>query len=288
MTYTTGELIVASDYNSLATTNPSILGHWGGGSGRHGLGQDTSLITPVATGEIVLAEQWSHLITIINKCLNHQGRTNVFPTQVNAGDVIKCINYIPFATSLAYTSAGVTPHPLVPSTPHILTFTDTWNSLEFTNTISFTTADQARYFFNAGGKVKIQLSHSGSTNTEINSQIHQLCLDVGDILLGYENTTRDGGVGRPSVMLNSNNGGYWSGSLGYVTHVKQFDSFGNYVKVEYKWSGPSTNFGYAKLDFKISLNLANPSFGVAGGISTSTVTAMAPSTKYLTNTWGAP
>lgn len=299
MTYASGGLISATDYNTLATTNPSIGGQWGTGTGNHGLGQSTSAIAALATGNTVTATQWTGLIQTINNALSHEGVANITPASVTAGNAITYYASIATGTASAYNNSGTTGLALTAGTANNTSYATAWGStgsrsLVFTQTVTFASGDAARYFFNAGGNIGLTFARSGGSATTRNTDWTAIATASGSINFGYNNTTKTGGSGTTTTLLNSNNGGYWNGTGSYVINFKQFDSSVNYttdyIQVEYFWSGTTQNGGSPVLNLKTTwVNAHVQAFqDTVDGTATTSLVVKSPATTYLTNTWGTP
>ena len=85
MTYSSGNTIQATDFNTLAASLRSQLGV---GTGSHGLGQDVSSVADIAASSTVTATQWTNLISKTNAVLAHEGQTAISPSSVTAGNAI--------------------------------------------------------------------------------------------------------------------------------------------------------------------------------------------------------
>lgn len=299
MSYSSGGTIAATDYNTLAFTNPSIGGQWGTGTGNHGMGQSTSAISTLSAGATVTATQWTGLIQTINNCLAHQGQTAITPSSVTAGSTITYYSSVASGSALAYNSSGSTGLSLSDGAANNTSYGSAWGtsgsrSLVFTQSVTFASGDAARYFFNAGGRIKVSYARSGGSSTTRNTDWSALATACGSIQLGFNNTTKVGGSGSPSVLLNSNNGGYWAGTGSYVVHFKQYDASAgyttDYVQLEYYWSGTAANGGYPVLNIKSTWVNAyvNAFQDSVDGTATTSLVVSSPATTYLSNTWGTP
>jgi hypothetical protein len=73
MTYTSGSLILADDYNGFVSTNvgANVNDIWSTGASDAGYGQ-TALSTVAAPGTIT-ATQWASLVNTISSMASHQG-----------------------------------------------------------------------------------------------------------------------------------------------------------------------------------------------------------------------
>ena len=74
MTYTSGGLIQATDYNTfISTGTPNINNIWGTGSGDSGWGQ--TAINTVAVADTVTATQWASLVNTLSTMGSQTGTT---------------------------------------------------------------------------------------------------------------------------------------------------------------------------------------------------------------------
>lgn len=311
MSYAQGSLIQATDYYSLASaggsyTGPFIGQHWGPGTGDHGLGQNLSPIqnppNNVAASNIITAVQWTSLINTINKCLTHQGLTQITPTGVTVGTPASYFASITTGSVLAYNNAGNTGLALTDGISYPATYNGAWGdtgakTLVSTHTIIFASADAARYFFNAGGIIKLGFSLANPGASLLNTDWASICSVSGSIQLGYKNTNRVGGSGSFTAK-NTNNGGYWNLTGSFVNHFTQMSgTMGGYygtesISVDCMWdsalpAAPGIGGGYAKLVIRTTYNNSTALKPVTGSISTSLVVS-SPSIAQLSPTWGSP
>ena len=165
---TQGTNILAAQYVAIQDKAQSLIGT---GSGTRGYGQ-TVQSSDVFTGNTITKAQWDLIkFDIINIKLHQDG---VLPgvVTVNVGDPINFgasapnTNYntiLEQAIANRFQIAGS--QSVVNSTAN-LTYSTPWStSLTATLTCTFSTADQARYFFNSGGKVRFTTTLSGGSST---------------------------------------------------------------------------------------------------------------------------
>ena len=185
MTYSQGNLIQASDYNSFVgsvgtTTANTLNAVWSTGRGSAGYGQ--AAVSQVATGNTVVASNWNTLINDINTTGVHQG-TVLSPTNaaVTGGKITYTASIPTNLQSIYANRLNAAGQGTVVSTP--IAFNSTWsNSLTFTFTASFANGDAARYFFNAGGQIVMTCSHPAGAGG-LNPTVSQLATDVGNVIL---------------------------------------------------------------------------------------------------------
>ncbi len=177
MAYQAGDLILDDEYNIFATGSasgtanisvPNINTIWGVGNGDRGYGQTTTL-TPVVAGDTVTATQWSTLIARLNSILTHQFGVGSGITSPVAGNVITAISSLSGNITTAFNNRA-----LFNNTRSSVTSDTTRNGIwtapspttfQQVRTVTFASADQARYFFNAGGRLQLKLSATGTTGT---------------------------------------------------------------------------------------------------------------------------
>jgi hypothetical protein len=164
MSYSSGGLIEATDYNGFAA---SVNALWGVGTGQRGYGQSTTLSTVAATNTVT-ATQWATLIARIDSMRQHQSGVTSGLTQPVAGDTITFLSTLSGQISTIDTnrlSRNVSVSSLVTANA-----SGTWNgTVQAVRECSFTfaSANAMRYFFNSGGTVTFNtISSSFAGNTK--------------------------------------------------------------------------------------------------------------------------
>lgn len=301
MTYASGGIIAASDYNTLRSNGSNVMDHFSTGTGDHGMGQTSPSVPTVSSGDTITAAQWNNLISAINKTLVHQGDAAFSPSSVATGNVIAYYSTLSASSALAYSNAG-TPNGLAKSDQAAVSSsrgpgndwgTGTGNDLlTFTQTVTFDSGNHARYFFNSGGLIKLTFARTGTAAHQRDTEFSQLCTDCGTVVIGYKNTTKSGGGGAtPSTLLNANNGGYWAGTGTPVTHFKQFDNVAyysaSYIQVDYHWTGTVQNGGYPVLNITTLMysDLAGATDSITG-TTTNSIVVSKPATSQIADVWG--
>jgi hypothetical protein len=181
-------------------------------------------------------------------------------------------------------------------------------TITFTNTVTFASADAARYFFNAGGRIKIDVSKTATGalgDPEWNDLANTLC---GDIFItggtatqtiagsNYTGTTKVGGKGPPNILLTTT-GSYdlVAGAAATIVY-KQFADTAPYTS---NFIQHAIAKGASSNTLIITTTWSNPegdaisggtaASGATPGTAPSTiVTYFPPSTTYLTASWGTP
>jgi hypothetical protein len=165
---TTGSNITAAGFVTIQNKAESLLGS---GAGTRGYNQ-TVVSSDVFTGNQITRSQWDLLKTDIVNILYHQNGELPSIVTVNSGDVIQFgaghpnNNYDTLIETATINRFRVAANQSVVTSRGSATYTSAWSSsAQFTLTVTFSTADQGRYFFNSGGKIRFTTSLSGGTET---------------------------------------------------------------------------------------------------------------------------
>ncbi len=224
MTYSAGNTIVDDDYNIFATGNAAGTGDSsvanintiiGVGGNEFGYGQGTEL-SPVAAGDNVQATDWSSLLTRNTTLANHQGTTITGISNPSAGDTIAA--YAALSANITATFNGkLNAAGSGSDITRTTTTTSGWNtSAVLTQTVTFPSRNQLRYFFNAGGMIRCSWSRSGGTTSDQNTSWTNTLTAAGTIVLtsdgasktiagtAYTGITKLGGSGTNQILLTSN------------------------------------------------------------------------------------
>ena len=201
-----GQLIQATDYNSIRAVVDTVMG-----TGTSGYGQTLSS-ADVSAGNQITALQWLNLRTDMVKARQHQvgsavgsttatdGRNLVVPASGAAITEAFRSQYSTFATTLNTNKYSIDTDSAGGqfSTEGLLTRTQssTWNST-LTHTVTITgntggngSAANMRYFFNAGGKIRI--SANITTGTSKNNDWNTMFTQMGEFVMNYTATTYTG------------------------------------------------------------------------------------------------
>jgi hypothetical protein len=243
---------------------------------------------------------------------DHQGTTITARTAPVGGDTIEILSAVNTDITNCYNNRGNavangSQYTAWTGTNSKTTATaaGTW-TITFTNTIEFASANAARYFFNAGGRIKIETSKTATGQTgdpEWNDLANTLCGDIfitgGDYsqtIAGtvYTGTTKSGGTGTPDILLTTT--GWFDLTTSDTIVYKQFADTApytsNFIQHALKTAGSGTQL-------VITTTWSNPEGdAISGGTAASgatpgtapctIVTYFPPSTTYLTNSWGTP
>ena len=190
------------------------------------------------------------------------------------------------------------------TTSNAAVYASTWaNALTFTHTVTFANGDAARYFFNSGGQLKLTCAQANST-AGINLLFNNLASNIGTVAMSaptsgavtivgtsYNGITKVGGGGStPTISTNS---GYYAMTTSNANVFTQLASTGpsgylsTFIRVIAKSNGTQGSNGDAGSVITLYTVWDEVPDGLTVGTgSTTTVTAVAPESTYVANTWG--
>jgi len=228
MTYSSGQLIEASDYNTFAGNTTAGLNRvWSTGSGDAGWGQTS--IAAVSTSGVVTATNWATLVNNLSVTGSQTVTTLTARTAPVTGNIVAILTNVATDITNCTTNRGNatsqgTEYGVFSGTTSKTGTTgsgQTACTIVFTHTVTFPSADQARYFWNAGGRVRLQYGKS-STGTDIDGDWNTFAGYPGSINLtgrvngttqsiagvSYTGTTRLSGAGGTQTTLATTTGWY--------------------------------------------------------------------------------
>ena len=327
MTYTVGGLIEAADYNGFANASANNINKvWSTGTGDSGWGQ-TALST-VSIGGTVTATSWAALVANLATAGQQTGSTLTSRTQPVTGNTIAILANVATDINTITQNRG----NAAASGTTIGTFSGTTSkttatgsgqaawTITFTHTVTFPSADQARYFFNAGGLVKIMFGKS-STGTDHDPDWNTFAGQCGNIFLSgfvrdaaqniagqsYNGVTRLGGTGGTQTTL-ANNTGFYDLTTTAVTLFQLNNITAPYepefIRVQASvnsnttptvitlttvWSDDGTGVVGATSDISGGTAVSSPATAIGAATAPTTlVNLIPPSTTYLSASWGTP
>ena len=306
MSYTQGSVLTAADFNSFAgptigVSANSVNSVWSTGSGLYGYGQPA--ISQVSNGVTVTATQWASLINTLNSVLLHQSGATSGITAVTAGSKINFLSGLQSSTITAYNTnlAAATTGPTVTGT----VFSAVWTNSGTSGTISrsfglsagFANADAVRYFLNAGGKLKFNVSatQNSSTTGRTNDVINIINGLGGVSAVGAANNGGStSGTGSVTISQNTGVGFYNSSNGANLAPVTATSTTVNYttdtatVSLNPVGSIGSNNGIGTNLNLWLNVNSTAGSFDNSLGVLVSySLDVTYPESTYIANTWGA-
>jgi hypothetical protein len=321
MTYSVGNIIQASDYNTFTTTAGGLNDIWATGSGDKGWGQTTFVAQ--TTGNTIAATQWA---TLVNNLATAGTQTNTTLTSRTApvtGNVISILANVStditnVTTNRGNAAASGTEYGTFSGTTSKTTATGSGQSawtITFTHTVTFPSANQARYFWNAGGIVRLKYGKS-STGTDSDPDWNTLAGWCGSINLtgrvngasqtiaaqAYTGTTRIGGSGGTQTALTTTTGWYnlttspttifslTSSTAPYTGEFIQTTATATsstVLTLVTTWTSDGSSGAGTTADISGGTATTSPSTTITGTAPTTLVTYIPPSST-LSNSWGTP
>lgn len=329
MTYTVGGLIQQADYNGFVsvTAGGNVNATWGTGVTDAGYGQ--TAMSTVSVGETVTATQWASLVNNITSMANHQGTTITSRTAPVAGNTISILANVATDITSCYNNRGNaaasgTQYGTFAGTTTKTTATGSGQAawtITFTHEVSFPSANAARYFFNAGGIVKVQYGKT-STGTDVDADWNTFAGKCGVINItgrvagaaqtiagvSYTGTTRIGGTGGTQTTLATTTGWYtltpgaaattlfqlnddvapYSGE--FIRTTAAVNAASTILTLVTTWSSDGSTGAGTTANISGGTAIASPATSISGVNIGPTVLVnyVPPSSTYLTASWGTP
>lgn len=329
MTYSQGSTILAEDYNGFVgpsaaggNGNANLNDIWNIGATDKGWGQ-TVVANPIIS-DVVTATQWATLVNNITTAASQTGTaitTRTAPVAGNTINILAALNtdLTNITTNRGNAVASGTEYGTFSGTTSKTSGTGSGQSawtITFTHTITFPSAAQARYFWNAGGLVRVQYGFTAN-GTDHDADWNTLSQQCGSIFLSgrvngasqtiagqaYTGTTRLGGTGGSQTTLNTTTGYY--NLTGTPTTLFQLNAAGAPYTPEFirttatqtsstvltlvtVWQDDGTSAPGTTANISGGSATNSPSTTITGSAPTTLVTYRPPATTYLSNTWGTP
>lgn len=327
MTYSVGGLIEATDYNGFVNTGANNINKvWSTGTGDSGWGQ--TAISTVSAGGTVTATQWATLVANLATAGSQTSSTLTSRTQPVAGNTISILANVAtdintITNNRGNAAASGTQYGTFSGTTSKTTATGSGQSawtITFTQTVTFADAASARYFFNAGGIIRLQY-RKDSTGTDHDPDWNTLSQQCGSINFtgrvngatqtiagqAYTGTTRIGGGGGTQTTLATTTGYYSLTPGAAATTIFQLNNDTAPYTTEFIRTTVALNAGSTILTFVTTwVDDGSSGPGVTSNISggtgvsspattispatapTTLLNYIPPSTSFLSNTWGTP
>ena len=306
MTWAAGGLVQASDLNTMLGGNPTTTANtlnatWATGGSQAGYGQ--TAVANVAAGDIVSATPWNGLFYNTKNSADHQGTSISSIANVSSSNAVTFYSAAQTNLNSIYASRG-NAATQGSTTANTVTTASTWTSTAtFTQTVTFANGNAARYFFNAGGQIKMSATHSNTT-AGVNQALSNLCSQVGTVVISgqnsgsrtiagtaYNGVTKIGGSGSTETL--STNSGYFGLTTANTKIFDQNSADSPYTSnidfVLNALTNGSNLAGNGDNGSVVTVYTILRESGANGTVGTGTVvtcTVTPPSTTYIANTWG--
>lgn len=241
MSYVAGDKILDQEYNNFLNSSATPKGinyTFGTGANQWGLGQ--TALNAVAVGDKITAAQWNSLFAAMDNVANHTNDTLTSTAAKAAGDVIavKAALETDLGT-LASSVANGCPNATALSTSAALqtsaSSTRYAGSHVVEHSVTFTNANQARWFFNAGGKIHINITRTGNggaSATSKDSSVDELITGLGNFLLKSQTSSRSGST--ETLATDGTAIGFYDLTTSYQTIIELTQNSGTYTSMYFK------------------------------------------------------
>jgi len=328
MTYSSAGLIQAADFNGFVgptasggTAGANLNDIWGVGATDKGWGQ-TAVANPSAASTVT-ATQWASLVNNLATAGTQTSTALTARSAPTTGTVISVLaalnaDLTSVTTNRGNAAASGTEYGTFSGTTSKTTATGSGQAawtITFTHTITFPSADQARYFWNAGGIVRLKYGKSSNT-TDNDPEWNTLAGYCGTINItgrvagaaqtiagqSYTGTTRLSGTGGTQTTLATTTG--WYNLTGVATTIFQLNNTtspytGEFIRTTATatsstvltlittWSDDGSAGAGTTANIDGGTATASPSTTITGTAPTTLCTYLPPSST-LTNSWGTP
>lgn len=305
MTYASGGLISASDYNTIvgsnSTTANTINYVWDTGNGANGYGQGA--VATVSASGSVTATQWSTMLNALNRCLQHQSGSGASLGTLNytAGETITYFaNVTASITTINQKTALYTAQGSTTTGSNFDDSVSTSGALSSQvyglRTVTFASADAARYFFNAGGQLNYVVSTPTAAGTGRNADFVGLIGGLGG--WGQKNTSSTGRTGSGQTLgTNSTTFGYrnnalnsWTTVVSVTSTASSYTSDTAAIQVQTNSSDTTNGANGLTVQFQCIYTVGDKSWDDTINVTHRTrVDIVYPETTYLSSSpWGTP
>lgn len=288
MAYTSGDTILDDHYNDFATSVNAI---WGSGSGDSGYGQ-TNTVSSVSAGATITASQWSTLLARITSAASHQNSSITSITSPSAGDTIAAYTALSGnITTITNNKLNVHARDSVVES-NCSTTTTLTGTIEQRGTWTWGSEDQARYFFNAGGRLSVRWDISSFTSDDKANNWNALASNCGTYQIVAQSSGKSGGGG--SANINDTNKGWHDLTGSYQTVFRQYEDSApytaSYIMLELYKSGADVLFRSKWVDDAADQTSYNKNiYNVMDQVDGTKQTFFGheePTTTHIADTWG--
>lgn len=214
MAYQAGDTILDDEYNNFVAKSDSTFGYnifagtTAADSGNFDLGLGQTNISTVSAGNTITAAQWNSLYTAMANIANHTNDTLTSTATVTSGDAIAVKAALEtdlgtLRTSIAGGCENATALTTSAALQTVTTASEGWNTSATQEvSVTFSNANEMRWFFNAGGKVRITVGTTQASTNPKDQAFIDLGTALGNLDIGSKATTSSGsGEGRTETGL---------------------------------------------------------------------------------------
>jgi len=275
MAYVAGDTILDDEYNAFVTSSSAPFGinHiMGTGATVYGLGQTE--LPAVAAGEggtsgTVTAASWNALLTAMDNIGDHTNDTLTARTQVVTGDTIAikaaiAADLVSLAAEVAGGSSSATAIAAGSELQSSRASARYVGSHTVEHTVTFANANNMRFFFNAGGKIRVNLTrvgNGGGSATAKDDSVDEMITAMGNFDIGSLVSTRSGTT--ETLTTNGFGIGFQDVTTSYQTVFLITQANGSYTSMTLKGEikGNATAGSTVNVTIKMTLTDADDGDG---------------------------
>jgi hypothetical protein len=272
MAYVAGDTILDDEYQTFVASSSDPYGwnHFAGtGAGQYGLGQAHLVeVTPNAT--TITAAQWNALLTAMDNVANHTNDSLTARTAVVTGDTIsiKAAVAADLATLAASVAGGCVSATALSAGSELQSSrsaTRYAGSHIVEHTVTFANGNNLRYFFNSGGKIRVNLtrvSNGGGSATDKDDSVDEMITAMGNFDIGAQVSTRSGTT--ETLTTDGFANGVDDLGTGYTTIFLLTQANGTYTSMTLKGEAKVDNATYGTaVSVTIQMSLVDADSGDA-------------------------
>ena len=252
MAYAAGDTITDDEYNTFVTPTTSPFGYnhiAGTGATVYGLGLTELEVVSGGSERTITAATWNALISGLTNLGNHTNDSLTARTTVTTGDTIAIKSAIvaDLASLAAEVAGGSTSATALTTSSALQTVTtgsEGWDTSATQEvSVTFANANNMRFFFNGGGKMRITVGIVAAATSNKDTAYANLGTALGNIDIASLATTRSGS----GETLTTNNlaRGFQDLTTSYQNIIKltsdNDDYTGNTVEIFAKTTGGNGN-----------------------------------------------
>lgn len=215
MTYSSGNTILAADYNGFVNTVNGVVGP--SASYQSGDGYGDSALSTVSASATVSATSWASLIDAVKKAATHQGTTVNLPgTNPATGDTIEALDGSTAGSGTLNLSQAVTDintnkanvdasEQTTVAGSAASTRSGTWGSggsetITAEIYVQFSNRNHVDGFFNAGGEIHLTFQHPNGSSAQDDAWRTIFSTAIGTLKLEKGATSRTGNAGTIATL----------------------------------------------------------------------------------------
>jgi hypothetical protein len=229
MTYSSGNTILAADYNSFVSTVNTVIGV---GSTQSGIGYGQTSLSTVAASSTVSASQWSTLLNAVRTAATHQGTSINVDGNPSAGDTIEAMDGTTSGGTSYNLSSAVTAintnrdnvaagQQTTVAGSSVYTRGTNWGTagtptIDAEFRVTFGSQNLLDAWFNTGGEIHLTFQHPNGATAQDNDWRDIFNNKIGTLKFGKDYSQRTGSSGTITtngyINIGASYGAFFTGT----------------------------------------------------------------------------